>query len=71
MHGYYIPWCYIIYKPNILCIAIPYKNSSDHPELIAFGNVVRSIHLDRGISQEALAGAFKSHTGVVRLTIIL
>ena len=52
-------------------MAIPYKNSSDHPELIAFGNAVRSIHLDRGISQEALAGAFKSHTGVVRLTIIL
>ena len=36
-------------------MARPYKNSSDHPELIAFGNAVRSIRLDKGISQEALA----------------
>ena len=49
-------------------MARPYKNSSDHPELIAFGNAVRSIRLDKGISQEALAdlaGIDRSYMGGV------
>jgi len=49
-------------------MARPYKNSSDHPELIAFGNAVRSIRLDKGISQESLAdlaGIDRSYMGGV------
>ena len=47
-------------------MARPYKNSSEHQELIDFGNVVRSIRLDKGISQEALAelaGIDRSYMG--------
>jgi ribosome-binding protein aMBF1 (putative translation factor) len=36
-------------------MARPYKNSSEHQELIDFGNAVRSIRSDKGISQESLA----------------
>jgi len=49
-------------------MARPYKNSSDHPELIAFGSAVRSIRLDKGLSQEALAdlaGIDRSYMGGV------
>ena len=49
-------------------MARPYKNSSDHPELIAFGCAVRSIRLGKGISQEALAdlaGIDRSYMGGV------
>ena len=49
-------------------MARPYKNSSDHQELIAFGSAVRSIRLDKGISQEALAdlaGIDRSYMGGV------
>jgi transcriptional regulator with XRE-family HTH domain len=49
-------------------MARPYKNSSDHSELIAFGSAVRSIRLDKGISQEALAdlaGIDRSYMGGV------
>ncbi|MBC8147988.1 MAG: helix-turn-helix transcriptional regulator [Bacteroidetes bacterium] len=49
-------------------MARPYKNSSDHQELIAFGGAVRSIRLDKGISQEALAdlaGIDRSYMGGV------
>ena len=49
-------------------MARPYKNSLDHPELIAFGSAVRSIRLDKGISQEALAdlaGIDRSYMGGV------
>ena len=49
-------------------MARPYKNSSDHPELIAFGGTVRSIRLDKGLSQEALAdlaGIDRSYMGGV------
>jgi transcriptional regulator with XRE-family HTH domain len=34
----------------------PYKNTSQHSELLNFGKTVRPIRLDAGISQEALAG---------------
>ena len=47
-------------------MARPYKNSSDHPELIAFGKAVRSLRLDKNISQEALAelaGIDRSYMG--------
>jgi transcriptional regulator with XRE-family HTH domain len=47
-------------------MARPYKNSLDHPELIAFGETVRSVRLDKGISQEALAelaGIDRSYMG--------
>ena len=47
-------------------MARPYKNSSEHQELIDFGNVVRSIRLDKGTSQEALAelaGIDRSYMG--------
>ena len=49
-------------------MARPYKNSSDHPELIAFGGTVRSIRLNKGLSQEALAdlaGIDRSYMGGV------
>jgi transcriptional regulator with XRE-family HTH domain len=49
-------------------MARPYKNSSEHPELYKFGNTVRSIRLDKGISQEALAdlaGIDRSYMGGV------
>jgi len=49
-------------------MARPYKNSSDHQELIAFGSAVRSIRLDKGISQETLAdlaGIDRSYMGGV------
>jgi transcriptional regulator with XRE-family HTH domain len=49
-------------------MARPYKNSSDHPELIAFGSAIRSIRLDKGISQETLAdlaGIDRSYMGGV------
>jgi transcriptional regulator with XRE-family HTH domain len=49
-------------------MARPYKNSSDHQELIAFGSAVRSIRLDKGISQETLAdlaGMDRSYMGGV------
>ena len=49
-------------------MARPYKNSSDHPELIAFGSAVRSIRLNKGLSQEALAdlaGIDRSYMGGV------
>ncbi len=47
-------------------MARPYKNSSDHQELIDFGSAVRSIRLDKGISQELLAelaGIDRSYMG--------
>lgn len=47
-------------------MARPYKNSSDHPELLAFGGTVRSIRLEKGTSQEALAdlaGIDRSYMG--------
>ena len=47
-------------------MARPYKNSSEYPELYKFGNTVRSIRLDKGISQEALAdlaGIDRSYMG--------
>jgi transcriptional regulator with XRE-family HTH domain len=37
-------------------MARPYKNTSQHSELLNFGKAVRSIRLDAGISQETLAG---------------
>ncbi len=49
-------------------MARPYKNSYDHQELIAFGSAVRSILLDKGISQETLAdlaGIDRSYIGGV------
>jgi transcriptional regulator with XRE-family HTH domain len=49
-------------------MARPYKNSSEHQELIAFGNAVRSIRSDKGISQESLAelaGIDRSYMGGV------
>ena len=49
-------------------MARPYKNSSEHTELIAFGKAIRSIRLDKGISQEALAdlaGIDRSYMGGV------
>ena len=49
-------------------MARPYKNSSDHQELIAFGSAVRYIRLDKGISQETLAdlaGIDRSYMGGV------
>ena len=49
-------------------MARPYKNSSEHPELIAFGKAIRSIRLNKGISQEALAdlaGIDRSYMGGV------
>jgi len=49
-------------------MARPYKNSSDHQELIDFGNAVRSIRSDKGISQEKLAelaGIDRSYMGGV------
>jgi transcriptional regulator with XRE-family HTH domain len=36
-------------------MARPYKNSSQHAELIEFGKAVRSTRLEMGISQESLA----------------
>ncbi|MBT3447614.1 MAG: helix-turn-helix transcriptional regulator [Candidatus Thioglobus sp.] len=47
-------------------MARPYKNSSEHQELIDFGNAVRSIRSDKGISQESLAelaGIDRSYMG--------
>lgn len=49
-------------------MARPYKNSSEHQELIDFGNAVRSIRSDKGISQESLAelaGIDRSYMGGV------
>jgi len=49
-------------------MARPYKNSSDHQELIEFGNAVRSIRSKKGISQEKLAelaGIDRSYMGGV------
>ena len=49
-------------------MARPYKNSSQHSELIDFGKAVRSIRLDKGISQEKLAelaGIDRSYMGGV------
>jgi len=49
-------------------MARPYKNSSDHQELIDLGNAVRSIRSDKGISQEKLAelaGIDRSYMGGV------
>ena len=49
-------------------MARPYKNSSEHQELIDFGSAVRSIRLDKGISQETLAdlaGMDRSYMGGV------
>ena len=49
-------------------MARPYKNSSDYQELVAFGSAVRSIRLDKGVSQEALAdlaGIDRSYMGGV------
>jgi len=49
-------------------MARPYKNSSLHPELVDFGNIVRSIRSDKGISQETLAelaGIDRSYMGGV------
>ena len=49
-------------------MARPYKNSSQHPELLEFGKAVRSIRLDKGISQEKLAelsGIDRSYMGGV------
>jgi transcriptional regulator with XRE-family HTH domain len=49
-------------------MARPYKNSSNRLELIAFGNAVRSLRLDKGISQETLAdlaGMDRSYMGGV------
>ncbi|MBT4732302.1 helix-turn-helix transcriptional regulator [Candidatus Woesearchaeota archaeon] len=36
-------------------MARPYKNSSEHLELLKFGRAIRSIRLDKEISQEKLA----------------
>ncbi len=47
-------------------MARPYKNSSDYQELVAFGSAVRSIRLDKRVSQEALAdlaGIDRSYMG--------
>ncbi len=47
-------------------MARPYKNSSAHQELIDFGSAVRSMRLDKGISQELLAelaGIDRSYMG--------
>jgi transcriptional regulator with XRE-family HTH domain len=49
-------------------MARPYKNSSEHPELIEFGEAVRSTRLEMGISQESLAdiaGIDRSYMGGV------
>jgi len=49
-------------------MARPYKSPSDHQELMAFGNTIRSIRLDKGISQESLAelaGIDRSYMGGV------
>jgi len=49
-------------------MARPYKNSSEHPELIEFGKAVRSTRLEMGISQESLAdiaGIDRSYMGGV------
>ncbi len=46
----------------------PYKNTLQHSELLAFGKAVRSIRLDKGISQERLvelAGIDRSYMGGV------
>jgi len=63
---YYIPWRYIHYRPIIICMARPYKNSSEHLELLKFGNSVRILRLDKDISQEKLselAGIDRSYMG--------
>ena len=47
-------------------MARPYKNSSQHAELINFGKAVRSTRLEMGISQESLAelaGIDRSYMG--------
>jgi len=36
-------------------MARPYKNSLEHSELLKFGGAIRSIRLDKEISQEKLA----------------
>lgn len=49
-------------------MARPYKNTSQHLELLAFGEAVRSIRLEKGISQERLAelaGIDRSYMGGV------
>ena len=49
-------------------MARPYKNSSQHAELINFGKAVRSTRLEMGISQESLAdlaGIDRSYMGGV------
>ena len=49
-------------------MARPYKNSSEHPELSKFGNTIRAVRLEKGISQEALAdlaGIDRSYMGGV------
>ena len=49
-------------------MARPYKNSSEHLELIKFGKVVRSTRLEVVISQESLselAGIDRSYMGGV------
>lgn len=63
---YYIPWFYIHYRPIILNTARLYKDRSLHPELLNLGKAIRSIRLDKGISQEALAdisGIDRSYMG--------
>ena len=47
-------------------MARPYKNTSQHLELLALGEAVRSIRLNKGISQERLAelaGIDRSYMG--------
>jgi len=49
-------------------MARPCKNSSDHPELSAFGQAVRALRKEKGVSQEALAdmaGLDRSYMGGV------
>ena len=49
-------------------MARPCKNSTDHPELAAFGNAVRAMRAEKNISQEAfadLAGVDRSYMGGV------
>ena len=49
-------------------MARPYKNTSQHLELLSFGKAVRSIRVSKGISQEKLAelaGIDRSYMGGV------
>ncbi len=47
-------------------MARPCKNNSQHPELLSFGEAIRTIRLDKGLSQEKLAeltGVDRSYMG--------